>query len=133
MTDTVENLTISCIDFRFRARVADWIKTELDDQSDLVTLAGASKAILDEDTRESAIKQVEIARGLHQISAVHLLDHTDCAAYGGSAAFAGDSSAEVQMHHEKLQEAASVLRQRVPEVQVKLYLLELDGTLHRLG
>ncbi len=50
----VDNLVISCIDFRFRQRVSNWIETELAGQADLVAFAGASKAIVDLDTRQAA-------------------------------------------------------------------------------
>lgn len=123
----VDNLTVSCIDFRFRTKVADWIKNELNDESDIVALAGVSKAILDEDTRAAVIKQIDIAHRLHEIKTVHLIDHMDCGAYGGSTKFDGDKEAEVAMHQEELKKAANVIAEAVPGVSVEIHVLDFEG------
>ncbi len=121
----VDNLVISCIDFRFRAKIALWIKDELGDASDLTAIAGASKAILDEDTRATTIKQIDIAARLHDIKNIYILDHIDCGAYGGSGKFS-DSDAEIGMHKERLEEAKKVLNERFPDLEVKGIIVDFD-------
>jgi hypothetical protein len=127
MAHTVDNFTISCIDFRFRAKIAEWIKNELGDQSDLVAIAGVSKAILDDDTRAAVLKQIGIAERLHEIKTVHLVDHIDCGAYGGSAKFEGDKDAEVAMHHEELSKAADVIKAEYPSLAVETHIIDFEG------
>ncbi len=122
----VDNFTISCIDFRFRAKIADWIKAELNDESDLVAIAGTSKAILDKDTREAVLKQIGIADSLHAIKTVHLIDHIDCGAYGGSAKFNHDKAAEVAMHNQELVKAQQVINERFPSLTVKTHIIDFD-------
>ncbi len=127
MAHTVENLTVTCIDFRFRPRVAEWIHHALGGQSDLVALAGASKAITDDRTRQTVLAQIETARRLHDISVVHLLDHTDCGAYGGLEAVGGDVEAEMDLHRRALEQAAAIVAEGVEGILVKAYVLHPDG------
>ena len=122
---TVDNLVISCIDFRFRAKVAEWVKSELGDASDLAAIAGASKAILDEDTKASVLKQIDIASRLHAIKTVHILDHVDCGAYGGSGQF-DSKEAEVEMHKTELEKAKKLIHAKFPGLEVKTYLLDFN-------
>ena len=123
----VDNLTVSCIDFRFRAKIAEWIKNELNDQSDLVAIAGVSKAILDEDTRATVLKQITIAAQLHEIKTVHLIDHIDCGAYGGSVKFDGNKESETAMHTEELKKAVDIIAEAVPGVAVETHIIDFDG------
>lgn len=119
----VKDLVVHCIDFRFRRQIADWIASELNDQADLVAIAGVSKAILDEASRPVVLNQLAIAQRLHGMTTVHLLDHIDCGAYGGSKEHE-DKAAEVAMHKEKLEQAAEVVRQELPELTVNTCLVD---------
>ena len=125
----VDNLTISCIDFRFRAGIAQWIKHQFNDQSDLVVLAGASKATLDEDTQPAIMKQIDLASQLHSIKTVHIVDHVDCGAYGGSAKFNGNKEAEVSMHNEELEKAKQAILSKFPSLSVETHIIDFDGML----
>lgn len=129
MAHTVDNLTISCIDFRFRAGIAEWIKNELNDQSDLVVLAGASQATLSEDTQGAIMKQIDLAMQLHSIKTVHIVDHIDCGAYGGSAKFDGDKDAEIAMHKQELEKAKQAIMARFPSLHVETHIIDFDGML----
>ncbi|MBW3538001.1 hypothetical protein KY386_00735 [Candidatus Parcubacteria bacterium] len=125
---TVDNLTISCIDWRSRAQVADWIKQNLNGQSGLVAMAGASKAILDDGTQTAVLKQIDIALRLHQIKSVHIMDHIDCGAYGGSGKF-DQKQAEVSMHRDQLEAAKRKVAEHFPDLSVKVHLIDSGGTL----
>lgn len=119
----VNDLVVHCIDFRFRAQEAAWIESNLNGRADLVAIAGVSKAILDADTHEAVFKQLDIAQRLHGVTTIHLLDHIDCGAYGGSKEHA-DKEAEVAMHKEKLAEATKVITERFPALTVKSYIVD---------
>ena len=123
----VSNLTISCIDFRYRKGLADWIEAELGGQSDIVAAAGASKAIMDEDTQATLLKQVSLAKQLHDIQNLHIVDHTDCGAYGGAAKHNGDTRAEIDEHNELLNKAKELIELQVDGVTVHTYILGIDG------
>jgi carbonic anhydrase len=123
----VDNLTVTCIDFRFRPQLAQWMTTELEDKTDLVAIAGVSQAILDEGTQAAVLKQIDIADRLHSIKTVHLIDHIDCGAYGGSAQFNGDKNAEIAMHKEELEKAKVVIAEKFPSLQVELHIADFGG------
>lgn len=123
----VQNLTISCIDYRFRRSVWSWVETELDGQSDIVAAAGASKAITDEDTRATLLKQVQLAKKLHNISDVHIVDHMDCGAYGGAAKHTNDKQAEITEHQEILDKAKKLIESTVDGISVHTHILDFEG------
>lgn len=123
----VQNLTISCIDYRFRRLAWDWIESDLDGQSDIVAAAGASKAFIDEDTQATLLKQVQLAKKLHDISDVHIVDHTDCGAYGGAAKHEGSLEAELTEHQENLDAAKQLIESQVDGVTVHTHVLGFEG------
>src|SRR6266542_2111535 len=118
----VDNLVISCIDFRFRPQIARWMAEQLDDQADLVAIAGASKAITDESSQKIVLNQIRIAHDLHSITTVHILDHMDCGAYGGSSQFSNRED-ELAMHTEKLKEAGQIIATHFPGLRLELYVV----------
>jgi carbonic anhydrase len=119
---SVRNLVISCIDFRFRKKVAEWIETKLDDEADLVAIAGAKKPFLAPESREFLMDQVAIAKRLHSIETVHIIAHEDCGAYGGSKAFPS-LEAERDSHTKKMQEAHALIHEKFPDLHLKGYFL----------
>ncbi len=121
----VNDLVISCMDFRFRPKIAEWIKNSLNDQADLVILAGASKAILDDDTQASMLKQIGLGEKLHTIKTVHIIDHIDCGAYGGSAKF-NNKDDETTTHKDTLNKAEEIVKKSFPDLEVKKYIIDFD-------
>lgn len=123
----VSDIVISCIDYRFRPRVAAWIAQNLGDASDLVAVAGASKAFLDPSSRDYLLQQIDIAIRLHGITRVHLLDHIDCGAYGGSGLHA-DEAAETSFHAEQCALAQQVIAAKFPTLTVVPYVVGFETT-----
>lgn len=123
----VQNLTISCIDYRFRRSVWEWIETDLAGESDIVAAAGASKAFMDDDTQATLLKQVQLAKKLHDISDVHIVDHTDCGAYGGAAKHQGNLDAETAEHQQNLIAAKQLIESRIDGVTVHAHILGFEG------
>lgn len=121
----VQDLVISCIDYRFRANVASWIKTNLTDKSDLIAVAGTSKALITESSREYVIGLIKIGIDLHGVNTIHLLDHQDCGAYGGSKEHT-DDRAELNFHNQKLEEAEIIIKQTFPQLTVNKYVMTLS-------
>ncbi len=120
------DLVVSCIDYRFRKTVADWIKTELNDQADLISVAGTSKAFLDETSHNYILGLIKIAVDLHGVKRVHLLDHIDCGAYGGSKQHDCIENEEA-FHAKQCSFAYEEIKKEFPELDVQSYIVTFDG------
>lgn len=121
-------LMLHCMDFRLPKAMAE-IRRELgiDGSCDLVAVAGGSRELVrgTDAARTFILRQLELARELHGITGVVLVNHTDCGAYGGRAAFA-DADAENAAHIEDLTEAARTIRTRFPTLNVRLFLARVS-------
>lgn len=121
----VNDLVISCIDYRFRAQIAAWIKDNLTDQSDLIAVAGAAKALIDATSQKYILNLIQIAVQLHGVTTVHILNHIDCGAYGGSKVHA-DRQQEQLFHAQQGELAHNVIAQRFPQLTVKSYIVDFE-------
>jgi carbonic anhydrase len=132
MLHTCKALVIHCMDFRFHTAIRDFLVSQgLKDQYDLVSLAGATKGIVEKDisSTEIILKQIEISQRLHCISEVFIMHHMDCGAYGGHKAF--DCS---QTEHDKqiadMTFTKKIISEKFPKLQVRNILAriaEKDG------
>lgn len=119
---------LGCIDFRFRDRVSDYIKSQHGDVDfDETLLAGGSKNLVDEQTRDVVLNQIRISHDLHQAQTVYLTNHIDCGAYGGSAAFSSKDE-EVAKLTEDLKTSKQLVLEKYPDMEVKMLLLDWDST-----
>ncbi len=121
----VKDLVISCIDYRFRPRVAEWIAGQFNSQADLVAVAGAAKSLIDMPSREYILNQIDIGIRLHGVGRVHIIDHIDCGAYGGSKMHESED-AEIAFHSGQCATAADVIREKFPQLTVLSYALCFD-------
>lgn len=123
-------LVIHCIDFRFVRAIKEWLETQgLMGAADEVSLAGAVQNIVspkNEADRELVLRQIDIAKRLHFIDEVILINHTDCGAYGGRNVFTSGIE-EDQKHELDLREARSIVLAKFPELKVKLVLAKIDN------
>ena len=126
MSHGTKDLVICCMDYRFRERVAQWIQETLANTADLVSVAGASKAITSEQSREYIFSLIDIGRNLHGVTTVHILDHIDCGAYGGSSQHT-DQAAETTFHSNQCQQATALLAAKYPDLTVKSYYMDFDA------
>lgn len=127
MSHKAQALVQTCIDFRFRKALNDFIENELNLHSvDMKTDGGGIKKIVEEGPiREWLFANYQIAFDLHGVERVILINHQDCGAYGGSKAFKdlGDeiNSQEIQLRH-----AVSVIRAKFPDKHIEAYLALLS-------
>lgn len=123
MSHKAQAIIQTCIDFRFRKALNDFIENELNLHSvDIKTDGGGTKMILEEGPiREWIFTNFEIAFKLHGVERVILMNHQDCGAYGGSSAF-GSLEEELLNHETLLRHAVSVVRAKFPDKQVDAYL-----------
>jgi len=115
-----------CMDFRFGKKMKEFMETNgLMGDVDLVSIAGAAKNIVSPETQAFALRQIEISKTLHEMKCVHLVNHTDCGAYGGKKAFA-DDKAEYEKLTGDLKEARDIVKAKWPELEVGLWLAHID-------
>jgi carbonic anhydrase len=123
------------MDFRFGSELKNWLEqNDLMNNCDIVSLAGAAKNLVSpaaDADRELVLRQIEISKRLHHISEVILMNHTDCGAYGGRAAFP-DRDAENAKHHDDLAAAKKLVLEKFPDLAVKTHIaqMEPDGAIH---
>ena len=125
-------LVLHCMDFRFKPRIHEFLTGEgIMGDFDDVSVAGACKNFVspqNDAEREFMLRQIEISRRLHGIGEVILMNHTDCGAYGGRAAFES-LEAEHRKHAEDMEASKKMILERWPELKVKKILIKLvaDG------
>lgn len=97
--------------------------------TDEVSLAGAVQNIVspkNEADRELVLRQINIAKRLHAIDEVILMNHTDCGAYGGRSAFSNEH-AETQKHELDLREGRAIVAAKFPDLKIKLVLAKINN------
>ncbi|MBV9044041.1 MAG: hypothetical protein JO348_08600 [Alphaproteobacteria bacterium] len=134
----VTSLALSCIDYRLADdadRFFDSLKMTND--YDQISLAGASLAAVSDKFPSSNAAfwdHVNIAKQLHHIKKVVVLDHRDCGAYKVAFGdkFAGVGSAEAAQHKDVMLKMQATLKQKHPDLASEFYLMALDGSAARI-
>lgn len=97
---------------------------------DTIRVAGSAKNLSSpekEMDREFVLEQFRKSMRLHGTKRAILTVHSDCGAYGGIAAFHHDAKAEAAHHRQELIRAAEIVRQAIPELEVRGYFLNFEG------
>ncbi len=123
---SVQNLVVSCIDFRFNNDMYDAIKNSFAiDEFDEIKLAGGAGnlALLGntrEERKETVLADLELAIRAHQVTHIYLLTHHNCGAYALSGhAFPKELSIdEREFHAAELQAARELIKEKFPDVHV---------------
>ncbi len=130
MSHVCSSLLMHCMDFRFGQAIKDFMsQNNLMNDADMVAMAGSAKNLVNPETRDFALKQIEISKTLHSTKTIHLMNHMDCGGYGGRQAFA-DEQAEYDKLTGDLKEARELIVNKWPDLEVKLWLCkigEADG------
>jgi hypothetical protein len=110
--------------------IRDFIESEgLAGTCDLVSLAGAGKNLADPaspDHQGCLETQIRLSSDLHSVSEVIFMNHLDCGAYGGRAAFSSDEE-ERTRHVDDLKKAAGRVKELCPDLPVRLVIASLTG------
>ncbi len=134
----VEALALTCIDYRLvDDAVRFFDRLHLRNDYDQVSLAGASLAAVSPafpSSNAAFWDHVNIARELHHIKKVIVIDHRDCGAFKVAFGdkFAAAHDAETEQHKQVMLEAQAMLKQKHPELASEFYLMALDGKARRL-
>lgn len=127
MSHNCKALLVVCMDFRLQAACHDFAKEhDLVDNYDLFSVAGTQKSFLEQETKEVALKQVELSHDLHSMTDVYLISHWDCGAYGGSGAFKDDDD-QRNTYLTDMQSAKEVILEKYPDITVHKYLANWDA------
>ena len=134
----VTALALVCIDYRLiddAVRFFDGLKLTQD--YDQVELAGAGLAAVSPKFPSSNAAfwdHVDIAKTLHNIKKVIVVDHRDCGAYKVAFGkdFAPSGPAETAQHKGVMLQVQAMLKKKHPDLRSEFYLMALDGTAERL-
>ena len=131
-------LGITCIDYRL---VEDGVHffhdKHLTKDYDQVSLAGASLAAVSDKFPSSNAafwNHIDIAKTLHHIHKVIVVDHRDCGAYkvAFGTDYQGEPVPELAQHKTVMQQVKTKLAEVHPELESEFYLMALDGTAERV-
>src|SRR5258708_1520883 len=127
---------LCCFDQRIRLAVNKFLHRQGILRPDMVVIAGGAKTLAsprNDFERDFILEQVRMSILLHRTQRVFLMSHSDCATYGGLAAFAGDQEREAQHHKKELQRASDLIRSNFPEVDVECFFVTFEGVLAALS
>jgi carbonic anhydrase len=129
---TADAVVVCCFDARMRLTVHEFLRRYGIVNPDLVVIAGGGLTLSSPRTdfdRPFVMEQVRLAIRLHQATRIILMTHSDCATYGGLAAFNGDRAREAEHHRRELCRASAVIKTAFPEPTVERVFLTFDDVL----
>lgn len=131
MSHHCKALIIHCMDFRLGSATKAYLEqNNLLNDCDVVSVAGAAKSLVSpakESDREFLMRQIGLSQKLHGIGEVVLMNHTDCGAYGGRAAFASRDE-ERKKHSDDLRAAAEVIKKENPSLAVRTLVADIEDS-----
>lgn len=133
-----EALVLNCMDHRLLSAVSHYLEGRgLYGRYDQISLAGAAVGIMSDPGSpwaETFWAHVALARDLHGVQRIIVIDHRDC---GACKAFvgqdcAGDRDRELTIHMKLMEDLADEIRTREPGLAIELLLMDLDGSVEVL-
>ncbi|MBV8205161.1 MAG: hypothetical protein JO041_00070 [Acidobacteria bacterium] len=121
---------LCCFDERIRLVTAKLLKRSGISRPDMIVVAGGAKTLAsprNDFERDFILEQIRLSIRLHATRRVLLTSHSDCATYGGLAAFGGDREAEMAHHERELGRAAALVAQGFPGAAVECFFFAFDG------
>ena len=135
---TVTALGITCIDYRLVAAAGNFFAgRHLTHDYDQVSLAGASLAAVSDKFPSSNAAfwdHVGIAKQLHGIKKLVVVDHRECGAYKVAFGkdYKGAGAPELAQHKEVMTEVKAKLARTHPDLAAEFYLMDIDGKAQRV-
>jgi carbonic anhydrase len=121
---------LCCFDQRIRLATHKFLQRQGIARPDMIVVAGGARTLAsprNDFERDFILEQVRMSIRLHKTQRMFLMSHSDCATYGGLAAFDGDQSREAQHHQQELQRAAELVKANFPELTVTCFFVNFDG------
>lgn len=131
-------LAFSCIDYRLADDGVKFFDRQVGAQQfDILALAGASLGAVSAKFPSSNAafwNHVDIAKSLHHIKKVVVLDHRDCGAYKVAFGkdYASEHDAETAQHKTEMLMLKDQLAKKHPDLGAEFYLMALDGKAERI-
>jgi hypothetical protein len=121
---------LCCFDQRIRLAVHKFLRRQGIVRPDMIVVAGGAKTLAsprNDFERDFILEQVRMSILLHRTERVLLMCHSDCATYGGLAAFHGDKEREAQHHRGELLRAAELVKENFPGLAAECFFVNFDG------
>ena len=121
---------LCCFDQRIRLAVYKFLQKKGILRPDLIVVAGGAKTLAsprNDFERDFILEQVRMSILLHRTQCVFLMSHSDCATYGGLAAFGGNPEREALHHQQELRRAVHLIQGRFSEIQVECFFITFEG------
>src|SRR5713226_9700774 len=121
---------LCCFDQRIRLAVNKFLQRQGILRPDMIVVAGGAKTLAsprNDFERDFILEQVRMSVLLHRTGRVLLMSHSDCATYGGLAAFQGDLKLEAEHHRDELLRAAELLKENFPELSAECFFVNFEG------
>ena len=113
-------LVICCKDYRYVQAIQRFVRRRGIRWYDLKATAGGLRALQDSPpgVRRWILQDVRLVVASHGVRRIVIVQHQDCAAYGGAAAFGG-FEAERAFHRRQFQRARRLLGRSFPGVRIE--------------
>ena len=121
---------LCCFDQRIRLAVHKFLQKQGVVRPDMIVVAGGAKTLAsprNDFERDFILEQVRMSILLHKTERIFLMCHSDCATYGGLAAFQGDREREAQNHRSELLRAAALIKENFPQLSAECYFVNFEG------
>src|SRR5215467_1254489 len=121
---------LCCFDHRMQQVTRKFLKRRGILQPDWVIVAGGAKTLAsprNDFEQDFILEQIRMSIRLHRTGRVLLTAHSDCATYGGLAAYGGNRQAEAAHHLQELDRAAKLVRASFPNVEIVTYFIDFEG------
>jgi carbonic anhydrase len=133
----IEALAVTCIDYRFYNKDTAFVANDLSlfKEADNVALAGASLAGVSKMFAKSVPafwEQVGIAKSLHHIKKVVLIDHRECGAYNAEFGVPRSEAEETAQHVKVMTALAREFEARRLGLALEFFLMPLKGCAEQL-
>lgn len=127
---------LCCFDQRIRLATTKFLKRRQILKPDMIVVAGGAKTLAsprNDFERDFILEQVRMSIRLHRTKRLLLMSHSDCATYGGLAAFKNNRQAEAAHHKQELQRGVELLKANFPDLAVEPYFVNFEGVWELLG
>jgi len=121
---------LCCFDQRIRLAVHKFLQKQGILRPDMIVVAGGAKTLAsprNDFERDFILEQVRMSLLLHKTERIFLMCHSDCATYGGLAAFQGDREREAEHHRVELLRAAQLVKENFPDLSAQCYFVNFEG------
>jgi len=129
-TYVADAAVLCCFDQRIRLATNKFLQRQQILKPDMIVVAGGAKTLAsprNDFERDFILEQVRLSIRLHRAQRMLLMSHSDCATYGGLAAFQGDPKVEAAHHKQELKRGVELLRESFPELAVEPYFVNFEG------